>query len=477
MKTIAIIIPEGWAVKGYLLNDFIDILSKKLKVIVFTPLAGENIIEDKYNNNNNVIIEKLILPQQGMVYDELDNFFTVCHTFRANRVAYIRIFDKWHKRLYDTIDGFRIRSFVKHKVIRKLSHVIAKSVGIYIPINLQLRIEKFFYRSLYREAKRIEKKYIEYKVDLVFSTQPLMAYFDRPGVWAAQRLGLTTISTLTAWDNLSTKGRMPIHYSHYLVWSEWMREELIKTHPDIDNKLITPVGPPDLDFHFNNRKIMSKEKFCSLFNLDIHRPIILFSPGPSGQSPNQPEMVERVYLAMKDGSIKNNPQLFVRSHPVGDFSYWESFKEKYPQISFSEYGGLDGDIGRDWNPTMTDLDILIASLYHCSLMINFSSTITLEAFIYDKPVINIAYDFDRESFFHEYTANAYSVDSYRPVVETKSTKIAYSNDDVVRYANEYLKNPKLDSENRKKLLKLIVGFVDGKTHRRIIGKIFEIMEV
>ena len=64
----------------------------------------------------------------------------------------------------------------------------------------------------------------------------------------------------------------------------------------------------------------------------------------------------------------------------------------------------------------------MASLHHCDLMINYSSTITLECFIYDKPVINIAYDIDRESFFHEDTANAYTVDSYKPIVDFKSTK-------------------------------------------------------
>ena len=202
-------------------------------------------------------------------------------------------------------------------MVRKISHIIAKNIGIYIPVRLQLYIEKFFYRSLYKESKRLEKKYIEHNVDAVFSSQPLLAYFDKPGVWAADNLGLITISILTAWDNLSTKDRMPIHYSHYLVWSEWMKNELIKSHPYIDNYLVTPVGPPSVDFHFNRKKIMSKEEFCNMFNLDIQRPIILYAPGPSGQSPNFPEMVEQFYLAIESGRIKYNPQLLLDHTPLG----------------------------------------------------------------------------------------------------------------------------------------------------------------
>ena len=92
MKTLAIIVPEGWSVKGYLLNDFTIGLSKKVKIIIFTPLAGNKMIEEKYNSSDNVIIEKLNLPKQGMIYDELANFFLTCHTYRTNRQCYIRIF-------------------------------------------------------------------------------------------------------------------------------------------------------------------------------------------------------------------------------------------------------------------------------------------------------------------------------------------------------------------------------------------------
>ena len=238
-KTIAILVPDGWTFKAYILNDFIDILSKKIRVIILTPSSNLNSLGHKYLDNKNVVVKKLNVPAQGGIYDELDNFFQISHTYRVNRLFYINILDRWINRIYDSIEGFKIKSFIKLKVIRKISNFFAQHIGIYIPINLQLLIEKFFYRSLAIESKRIEKIYIDYNVDAVFSGQPLIAYFDKPGVWAAKKMGLLTFSILTAWDNLSTKGRMPIDYSYYFVWSDWMSKELEKTHPHIKKEKIT----------------------------------------------------------------------------------------------------------------------------------------------------------------------------------------------------------------------------------------------
>lgn len=472
MNTIALLIPNGWSVKSYLLTEFFNIISSNSKVIIFTPNANDPTFLKNFKKEN-VIIEKLNIDTQPKLFEELNYFFMLCHIFRSNRINHINILDSWHQKIY-VERGKSLKAFIKFKVFRKVEIYLAKYFLKYISLRFQKLIEKLCYRILYNESVRLKSVFEEHKIDLVFSNQPLISYYDRPAIWASEKLGIKTICILTAWDNLSTKGRIPINYDYYLVWSKWMSDQLIKTHKHIKKNQIEIVGPSVLDIYWQKNLRKTKSDFFKDIELDQNKPVILFCAAPSGQTPNQPEMVTEIYEAIKQSKIINNAQLLVRPHPVGANSYWQNFRKTFPEVPFSLSKIVENHDGIKWKPSTNDIKLLINSILHCDIMINFSSTVTLEAFIFNKPVINIAYDYQKDSFYHHYTRNAYSVESYKPVVENNSTKIAYSLDELINHTNNYLKNPRQNQKNRENLLKLICEYLDGKSSERTANFICKI---
>ena len=106
---------------------------------------------------------------------------------------------------------------------------------------------------------------------------------------------------------------------------------------------------------------------------------------------------------------------------------------------------------------MEDIKILVNSIMHCDVMINHSSTISLEAFNLGKPVVNVAFDYDKKSIRNKLTKNGYSYSSYLPVVELNASRIANNMNELLDCVNFYLLNPNKDKKKRVEVLKLICG--------------------
>src|SRR6266478_6096928 len=52
-------------------------------------------------------------------------------------------------------------------------------------------------------------------------------------VMAARSLGIPTATFIFSWDNLSSKARIAAPFDHFLVWSELMKDELLRYYPDV----------------------------------------------------------------------------------------------------------------------------------------------------------------------------------------------------------------------------------------------------
>jgi len=463
MKTIAVTAPLGWAIKEYLLSDFLQILASQARVIVLSPLADDPNFRNHFKSEN-VIIEKIWLPELGPVSREIERLLVYAHYYRHPSVMGANdIFFQSSKHKRERLPW---RSVLKFAVIRPITNFAAKTLFKHITIEQQIYIEQFFYSQLKEEAQRLAGVLQKHQVDLVFSTCSILAYLDRPTLWAARQLGIPATCIIPSWDSLYGKGRMPVRFSHYLVWSEWMADILRAQYPEVSHDQVSIVGPLFLDFYSKKHLRLDRREFIQSLGGNPDRPLILWACAPKSQTPNQPRMIEEFCQAIRNGRVVGNPQLLVRPHPVGGGAHFAEFRAKYPEVLFTETNADDPRAGTRWNPSLEDIKILVNSIVHSSLMINFSSSITLEGFLADKPVVNIAYDFTPSSDYEQFTRRAYQTESYRPVMELGATKIAYSFDELVNHVNSYLKDPAQDWKKRAALLQLICSEVDGRAAER-----------
>ena len=124
-------------------------------------------------------------------------------------------------------------------------------------------------------------------------------------------------------------------------------------------------------------------------------------------------------------------------------------------------------VGKVVEMSYQDLLNLKHSLKYSDLNINYASTISIEACIFDKPVINIGF-IDRFKL-------AYEFNHYRPIYESGAVRLAKTDDELADLINIYLEKPVLDREARDGVVKKYIGFTDGLSYKRSVETLEKIL--
>lgn len=459
MKKIAILAPNGWGIKNFLLNDFLEVLFSKSKVYVFTPLAkNEKFLE--FFKDLNVKFEKLNIKIFSNFKRHFFDFLIYSQYFR--KPTYL---NQSYLKLYPISK--------KAAFLKNLKVFFAKYFGKYISIDFQRFLEKFFL-GFDEEVKRIKEIYKREKIDLVFSTIPLISYFEHPYLFAAKELKIKTACIITSWDNLASKGRLPIKFDHYFVWNNLMKKELMEWYPFIKEEQVTVSGAPQFDYYFKKEFILEKSEFYKKIGAKLENSIILWAAASQNQYPNEVFIFENFYNALKKQAWVKNVQIVLRAHPIGGLERFKGIIEKYKDVIGMETNKDDPKYLFNWKPSLEDVIYLVNILNYSSIVINHCSTMTLDACAFDKPVINLAYDLEKDSPLEKYVVNCYKYDHYTCVLDYNAVKIVYSQEELLDAVKEYLENPKKDQEGRLNLLNLQISNKKGNSSQIIAEKLLEI---
>jgi hypothetical protein len=281
---------------------------------------------------------------------------------------------------------------------------------------------------------------------------------------AAEWLNIPTATFIFSWDNLTVQSRMIPLYDYYLVWNYEMRNELLRIYNKTKEDQVFVTGTPQFDFHFNNKYYWSREKFCKRINADPSRPIVLYSTGMAEHMVGEHLVVEGIANILTEMENYGPPQLVVRVYPKDNTGRFEYLKGKYPNILFPEILWDKETI----TPKYKDCYLLTNMLRHCSVGINVASTISLELCMFDKPVINIAYNpLFSEKHVLNY-ADYYNFDHYKPIVQSNALSVVYSEEELRNSLIESLKKPSHLAKNRAKLISNMFGeSLNGNTGKKV----------
>jgi hypothetical protein len=301
------------------------------------------------------------------------------------------------------------------------------------------------------------------KPKLVFNASHVHSVIATQAVEAAQWLGIPTATFIFSWDNLTSQGRIMLPYDYFLVWNEQLREQLLEIYPHIDRSQVFVVGAPQFDAHFDPRYHWTREEFCEKIGADPARPIVFYSTGMANQMPGEPVIVQNIARMLEDLPLKQRPQLLVRVYPKDRTNRFDALKKTLPDALFPEIPWE-----KNWfTPKIEDAYLLINSLRHAAVGINIASTISLELCMFDKPVINVAYNPTGVDIGAVDIPAYYRFDHYRPIVESGAIRLASSEEEMRRLLVEALTNPAADRRERNALLKQMFGdLLDGESWRR-----------
>jgi hypothetical protein len=110
---------------------------------------------------------------------------------------------------------------------------------------------------------------------------------------------------------------------------------------------------------------------------------------------------------------------------------------------------------------------LASTLQHSDVIVNVASTIAVEAAIFDTPVVNIAFDGEEESPFEQSARRYYRFTHYANITRHHAVRVAWTPEELVACVREYLQQPALDADGRRKVVAEQCHFVDGRSAERV----------
>ena len=453
MLTVFLFIPNYVYSSDLLRTRFIGELAERFRVIVFLPMPAGS-----YFQHPNITYVHWRLQFPG--------FWTFWG--KTIRVPLIRMFDHEPliRRNYELSFGHW-----KRRLLRRLAFLFPPH--FWNPDFISRLEQHFLPRS-----PAFERAVATERPALVITPTPGFTEMDAEAIVLARRAGLPSAAIDFSWDNLTSNCKHLRKTDHLVCWTQRMREQAIGLHGfRPERSYVSGIMRFDHYFrrdHNANLQIdanvanagraavreRSHEEFLISKGLDPRRKTILITTVTRGNYRDEPAIVRALIRARQERKFPGVPNIFIRLHPKED-SY-RDFQEftRVPGVHVERSGTeMTLDLGSRIEMDESDLVNLKDTLRHSDVVLNYASTITLEACAFDKPVVNIG--------FPPYFMNAYSFTHYRPVVELGAVRIVKSLEELVAEINAYLQNPGRDRENRKAAVREFIGYTDAKSYQRV----------
>jgi hypothetical protein len=375
---VCLLIPDGIGIRNYLYSDIIPLLQESNVDVAVWHSLDPSVMKEAERLNPLVNFENYAF--QFYKEDPLPRFLRDC-------VGYGRLKVNAKMEGNPTIlDNWLPKKNFKGKVSNYFAEIMG---GSFTDLDKITKVD-----TIIQHQHRKSAAYRKYKEDLKrINPDILFCTHQREpnagiAMLAAQDLGIGTVAAIFSWDNLP-KGRLPMRATNYLVWSEYMEEELLKYFPDIKKEDIQIVGTPQFDFYSNQKLIKSRAEFAEENGLDPQKRWICYSGDDSLTSPHDP-----IYLNDIGEALQNQQDIEVlfRPVPVEGFERYQSVLDKFPFIKTLVPKWKKGEFWNKYFPYPEDIAVLVNLAYHADVVLNVGSTMALDFSQFDKPGVYVNYE-------------------------------------------------------------------------------------
>ena len=316
----------------------------------------------------------------------------------------------------------------------------------------------------------MEALFDRYQPVLVIAANPGLVFSEVPVLRTAKRRGVRSMAIDPSWDNFTNKLIPVRQVDRLVVWNQIMKEQAVSLH-GYDPAAISVAGAPQFDPHFRART--PRPEFFARIGADPNRKLIALTTTPRSLYSHHDHVLRVLVKAMESGQLAN-AQVLVRLHPRDEFDAYREFTttphviiEKPFRDSVKVADGLAIDVMPENQKHLGD------TLHHADVVVNVASTISIEACIFDTPVVNINFDGPDDSPYVKSARRYYSFTHYVNITSRGAVRVAKSPDELVRDVAAYLADPSLDAAGRRQVVLDQCQFTDGRSAERVVRLVLD----
>ncbi|WP_296314976.1 hypothetical protein [Winogradskyella sp. UBA3174] len=379
-KHVVFIVPDGVGIKNYLYSDVLKHVGEFAKITIWSPLPESAFAEVEALHPIELHYKALKLHSESILtrlFRESASYARLCYNAKTTQNDTILL--NWR----------RPKGNFKLGLLYRVSETIGRWAKLKYSriLNLENRSKKHWSSSIIASYKTDLK---DLEVDSIFITHQRV-----PGLMpiciAAKQLNIKTTTAIFSWDNLP-KARLCVSTDVYILWSEWMKNDMDLFYPEIDNTQLKTVGTPQFEFYKQDNRITDRASFAKNHGLNPELKWVCFSGDDEYTSPYDPTYLNDVAEAIS--TLEEPVQLIFRRCPVDFTSRYDSVLEKYKDIIVSIdpiwYTASKAWVG--YFSKLEDVDLQVNLAKHCEGVINLGSTMALDFATFNKPCLYLNYD-------------------------------------------------------------------------------------
>lgn len=440
MKTIFLFIPNYVYTSDLLKTGYIKKLGERFRVIVFLPVGALG--AGSYPELPNVSYREWAL--------EFPAFWERMNEF--GRIPLIRKFD------YEPViqRHYRSNPFWKSRKARAIRLLGRLLPAAFLTPDFFTRLESGFLPHSARFEALVRKE----QPAALLTPTPGFSHFEAEAMHLAWQNRLPAIAVDFSWDKLHSGGKQIRKSDFLIVWNKIIADEAVSVHGFPPERVFIS-GIIRFDNYFaSGSGRLSREAFLHSKGLDPAEKTILLTTVTKGNYTEEQERIRELLEARDRGSFPGFPNFFIRLHPKDDPALYREF-EGFRNVRIEAAGKvMPIALGVPVEIDAEDMENLKNTLQHCDAILNYASTISLEACIFDKPIVNFGYP---PEFM-----NAYSFAHYKPLVEWGAVRVAKSADELIQAINDGFRDPGREREARARVVRELVGHADGKSAERSV---------
>ena len=447
---LLLIVPDGVGIRNYLYSSFVPKLESEGHEVMLYHQVSDSAIKEVTNQRNNIKnIKRIPVYHESLTVRILRESLAFAQILKG-----IKILNNPTVMKFWTKSPSKLSRRLLYKGSEILGRIFSNSKRLFIHGNLIY--ERLVLQNLV--AGEIKEDLLAFNPDFVLNLHQ-RSPITSPIISTANSLNIQTGTVIFSWDNVP-KGRLISRYCKYFVWSDLMKAELHLLYPEVSLNSIYVVGSPQFEFYFDKEYIIEKVDFFDKYGLDPNKKTVCFSANDLS-SPYEANYLEDICEQFSKIPLNDRPQILFRKCPVDKSDRFDKIIDNFRELIFA--------IDPDWRveksgdesftsiyPSYNDLFLLVNTVRHSDLVINFGSTMAHDFAAVDKPCLYLNYDPVENSIFE--VNEIYKFQHFKSMEGLDAVVWLNSKEEVNIKVLAVLKNPELFAKDRKAWMERIVKF-------------------